>query len=101
MTGPPTAPSRSAMATVASTVLRHPALWSTALAAMGRLAAPGWWRRSPHLPLPDGRLWAFRMVTAYGRPDAEPDPSDVVSYLQWCRSAGGLRPPRVPTEGRR
>ncbi len=26
------------------------------------------------------------MVTAYGRPDAEPRAEDVVSYLEWCRS---------------
>jgi hypothetical protein len=71
---------------VASAVVGRPALWGTALAAIGRLAAPGWWRRRPYLPNPDTKLWAFRMVTAYGRPDADPTPADVVSYLEWCRS---------------
>lgn len=67
-------------------VLRRPDLWWAATGAIRRLAAPGWWRSPPHLPLPDQRLWAFRMVTAYGSPDAAPDPSDLISYLEWCRS---------------
>jgi hypothetical protein len=70
---------------VGRTVARHPSLWWTALGALRRLAAPGWWGRRPYLPLPDERLWAFRMVTAYGSPDAEPTQDDVVSYLEWCR----------------
>ena len=67
-------------------VLRRPDLWWTALGALRRLAPPGWWRPPPHLPLPDRRLWEFRMVTAYGSPDAAPEPADVISYLEWCRS---------------
>jgi len=87
MSAPPRAPSRAALGTVAAAVLRRPGLWPAALAALARLAPPGWWRRRPHLPVPDDRLWAFRMVTAYGRPDAEPVAADVVSYLEWCRDA--------------
>lgn len=68
------------------TVARRPDLWLTAFGVMYRLAAPGWWRTRPHLPLPDPRLWAFRMVTAYGRAEADPVPVDVISYLEWCRS---------------
>jgi hypothetical protein len=86
MTDRPMTPSAATMLAVASAVFRRPGLWGPALAAIVRLAAPGWWRRSPYLPLPDGRLWAFRMVTAYGRPDADLHPADVVSYLQWSRS---------------
>ena len=90
------------MTTVAVAVLRRPGLWLTALGAVGRLAAPGWWRRRPYLPVPDGRLWAFRMVTAYGRPDAGPDTADVVSYLEWCRSTGMVsRSPKSPGGHRR
>jgi hypothetical protein len=80
-------------------VAGRPRLWGTAVAAVVRLAAPGWWRR-PTLPLPDPRLWELRMITMYGRPDAEPSPPDVVSYLEWCRSTRpdrrgiGSRPPR-------
>jgi hypothetical protein len=85
-------------------VLRRPDLWWAAIGAVRRLAAPGWWWSSPRLPLPDPQLWAFRMVTAYGRPDATPEPSDVISYLEWCRSTarhGGRgdreRPVESPT----
>jgi len=74
---------------MALAVSRRPGLWPTALGALIRLAEPGWWRRSPHLPYPDTRLWSFRMITAYGDPDAVPDADDVVSYLEWCRSSGG------------
>jgi hypothetical protein len=27
------------------------------------------------------------MVTAYGRPDAQPNAEDIVAYLEWCRTA--------------
>ena len=74
--------------TLVLAVLRHPRLWSSALGALGRTAGPRWWRHRPFLPLPDPDWWAFRMVTAYGRPDAEPRAADVVSYLEWSRSTG-------------
>ena len=48
---------------------------------------PLWWRTPPHLPLPDRRLWEFRMVTAYGRPDAVPDRAGT-----WSRSSSGAGP---------
>jgi hypothetical protein len=67
----------------------RPDLWWTALGVVRRLAPPGWWASSPRLPLPDQRLWEFRMVTAYGSPDAEPEPGDFISYLEWCRSTVG------------
>jgi hypothetical protein len=70
-------------------VLRRPDLWWAALGALRRLAVPGWWHRAPFLPVPDPRLWDFRMVTAYGSADADPESTDVVSYLEWCRSTAG------------
>jgi hypothetical protein len=88
------------MMAAARAVARRPELWWSALGALRRMAAPGWWKDGPYLPLPDQRLWGFRMVTAYGRPDAVPEPADVISYLEWCRSTGashwmkGMR--RVP-----
>ncbi|MGH9096918.1 MAG: hypothetical protein ACRDWB_05795 [Acidimicrobiales bacterium] len=91
MSGESSVPSPAAVRTVIAAVLVRPTLWLTAMGAVSRLAAPGWWRRRPFLPLPDSRLWGFRMVTAYGRPDATPDADDVVAYLEWCRSAGGSR----------
>lgn len=67
-------------------VVRRPDLWVVGLATLARMAPSGWWRTPPHLPLPAPRLWAFRMVTAYGRPDADPEAEDVISYLAWCRT---------------
>jgi hypothetical protein len=88
--------SRAAAPTVVLAVAFRPSLWLTALGTAHRLAAPGWWKRRPFLPLPDERLWAFRMVTAYGHADAIPNGPDVVSFLEWCRSAGRSSPPRAP-----
>jgi hypothetical protein len=79
-------PAVSLVPVVARAIGRRPWLWATALGTVLRLAEPGWWRRSPYLPLPNDRLWSFRMVTAYGRPTAQPDIEDIVAYLEWCRS---------------
>jgi len=75
-------------------IMARPDLWWTALGELRRMAPRHWWRSAPHLPLPDRRLWEFRMVTAYGRPDAEPTSTDVISFLEWCRatSATASRP---------
>jgi hypothetical protein len=95
--GPSPGPSAGARSVVVRAVLVRPDLWWTALCALRRLVPGGWWRTGPHLPLPDSRLWAFRMVTAYGNPDAVPQAPDVISYLEWCRSTA---PSRL-TNGRR
>jgi hypothetical protein len=65
-------------------VLTRPHLWSTAVRQVGRLARPGWWRRAPFLPVPDPDYLQFRLETQYGA--AEPDPRDLVTYLEWCRA---------------
>jgi hypothetical protein len=89
VTGPePAELSPGTAAGMAVAVLRRPDLWWTALGALIRLARPGWWRTGRRLPLPDGRLWAFRMVTAYGDPGATPEAADVLAYLEWCRGTG-------------
>jgi hypothetical protein len=67
-------------------VLAHPRLWTTAVRQVLVLAAPGWWRRAPFLPLPDPGYLRFRLQTAYGDPAREPDPTDVITYLHWCRA---------------
>lgn len=66
-------------------VARRPRLWAVAVGQVRRLAAPGWWRRRPFLPLPDADYLRFRLETQYGS-DHEPEPGDVVTYLAWCRS---------------
>lgn len=67
-------------------VALRPPLWATAVRQLIRLAAPGWWRRRPFLPLPDRAYVRFRMSVAYGDPTAAPPPADVVAYLHWCRA---------------
>ena len=70
---------------VAIAVLIRPSLWVTAVRQVVVLAAPGWWRRRPFLPLPDPDYLRFRLVTQYGDGDHEPVAADVVAYLHWCR----------------
>jgi hypothetical protein len=68
-------------------LVRRPDLWVTAVRASLRLAPTGWWRRSPHLPLPAPHYLHFRMVTAYGGDGSHPpEPHDLVAYLEWCRA---------------
>jgi hypothetical protein len=74
-------------------ILVRPDLWWTALGELRRMAPRHWWRSAPHLPLPDRKLWEFRMVTAYGRPDAEPTKADLISFLEWCRATSATASP--------
>ncbi|MBS1838161.1 MAG: hypothetical protein JST64_10755 [Actinobacteria bacterium] len=77
-------------------LLRRPDLWPTAVRQASVLAAPGWWRRAPFLPLPAPDYLRFRLITAYGGDGAAPgrgDPDgaaatgrDLVAYLAWCRT---------------
>jgi hypothetical protein len=67
-------------------VLARPHLWATAVVQVFALAPQGWWRRRPFLPLPDRDYLRFRLQTQYGDPDHEPEPADLLSYLEWCRS---------------
>ena len=66
-------------------VLVRPSLWGIAITQALRLAAPGWWRRAPFLPLPDPAYLRFRLETQYGS-GHEPEPADIVTYLHWCRT---------------
>ena len=79
-------------------VARHPTLWPTALRQVRRLAAPGWWRRWPFLPLPPPDYLRFRLQTAYGGPGTGPmHPDDLIRYLHWCRAwhAASIADPRA------
>lgn len=64
----------------------RPALWPTAARQALVLAARGWWRRPPFLPLPDPAYVRFRLQTAYGDARREPSAEDLVTYLRWCRA---------------
>ena len=75
----------SASVAIGRTVLRHPALWPTAVRQVGRTAKRDWWRRAPFLPVPSTDYVRFRLLTQYGDGAASPTPDDVVSYLRWCR----------------
>ena len=66
-------------------LVARPGLWATALSQLGRMAARGWWRRWPPLPVPDPRYLAFRLQTQYGDASQPPHPDDLVAYLEWCR----------------
>lgn len=67
-------------------LLRRPDLWATGVRQALRLAAPGWWRRGSHLPLPDPAYLKFRLVTQYGGDgSARASGSDLVQYLEWVR----------------
>ena len=68
-------------------VLARPGLWGTALAQLFVLARPGWWRRWPPVPAPDASYLRFRMQTMYGDAEHEPEPLDLVTYLEWCRES--------------
>lgn len=74
-------------------VLVRPVLWSTAVRQVVVLARPRWWRRPPYLPVPSPGYLRFRLVTAYGDPEREPRPDDVVHYLIWCRGMATIRVP--------
>jgi hypothetical protein len=69
---------------------RRPRLWPTVIAQAGRFARPRWWRRPPFLPVPDREYLRHRLETQYGR-DGEPEPGDVVTYLEWCRQMRRFR----------
>lgn len=76
------------MRVMARQLLRRPGLWPIAVSQAFRLAGPDWWRKWPPVPVPTSELWRLRMQTAYGNDgSATPREEDVVSYLEWCRTA--------------
>jgi hypothetical protein len=76
---------------VARGLVSHPSLWIPAVAQVRRLAAPGWWRSAPYLPVPAPAYLAFRSQTMYGDSSRLPEPADVRVYLEWCRSFPSTR----------
>ncbi|MGB0114726.1 MAG: hypothetical protein WBP59_16020 [Ilumatobacteraceae bacterium] len=57
----------------------------TAVRQAVRLVPSGWWRRSPHLPVPSRDYLQFRLLTQYGDISRRSEPADVLNYLRWCR----------------
>jgi hypothetical protein len=78
------APAAWSLPVVAAVVVR-PQLWWVAGRQALRLAEPGWWHKWPPVPRPASGYLAFRLECATGRTDRGAEPSEVVSYLQWCR----------------
>ena len=64
-------------------VAARPRLWVEAIRAAAATSSRRWWRRRPYVPAPDADYLAWRVTTAYGRPDAAPEPEDVTAYLRW------------------
>ena len=67
-------------------VLGRPGLWATAIRVVVLHVPDRWWARRPFLPVPDRQWLRFRLQTAYGDPDARPDPEDLITWLEWSRS---------------
>ena len=73
-------------ARAALSLLRRPDLWITGARQALRLAAPGWWKRGSHLPVPDRDYMHFRLVTQYGGDNPRANGADLIQYLEWCRA---------------
>ena len=64
--------------------LRDPGL-APALVRVGwRFRRRDWFRRAPFLPIPDRNYLRWRMLTAYGDPNAVPPADDVARYAKWA-----------------
>ncbi len=86
---PPSSSARPRLRVVLMAVVRvlgRPGLWATALRQVTAIAPRRWWRRPPFLPIPERRYLEFRLQTQYGS-DAPGDPDDLITYLEWCKSA--------------
>jgi hypothetical protein len=64
--------------------LRDPSLAAALLRVAWRFRRRRWFRRAPFLPIPDRDYLRWRMLTAYGDPDAVPSAEDVARYARWA-----------------
>lgn len=71
---------------LAAAVGRHPRLWGEAVRSLLALAPARWWVRRPFVPRPEPAYLAWRTSTAYGSPEADVDPADLVAFLEWRRT---------------
>ena len=65
------------------TLLRHPSVWWEGLRTAREIRCKEW--LSSLLFVPEQEYLQWRVMTAYGQPDADPDPDDVLRYLRWRR----------------
>lgn len=72
-------------------LIRRPRLWIEAIRTWLAFTPSRWWAIPPHLPVPRRSYWKWRMTTAYGSPDAEPHPEEVIEFLQWRKDSRGQR----------
>lgn len=75
---------RSLIVALALRSLRRPSLGVDLLRVAWRFRRRGWYRRIPFLPLPPREYLRWRMLTAYGDPDAVPPADDVERYARWA-----------------
>ncbi|HSG78850.1 MAG TPA: hypothetical protein VLD62_04650 [Acidimicrobiia bacterium] len=66
-------------------VARHPSLWGTALGFLREIGCKEWRKWLLCVLRPRRTYLRWRIATAYGDPDADLDPADVVAFLQWRR----------------
>ncbi|MDE0377544.1 MAG: hypothetical protein OXK16_16515 [bacterium] len=66
--------------------VHHPSLAWEAVRLAAATAAPGWFRKAPFVPRPEPGYLDWRMLTAYGRPDAIPTEREVEEFLRWRRA---------------
>jgi len=69
---------------LAARALRSPSTAAALLAVAWRFRRRVWASRFPFVPLPDREYVRWRMLTAYGDPDAIPAAADVVRYARWA-----------------
>lgn len=67
-------------------VVRHPSLACEAIRLAAATAAPDWFRKAPFVPRPEPRYRDWRLLTAYGRPDAIPTEREMEEFLRWRRN---------------
>ena len=75
--------------------LRRPWLWPALLSAAWAFRPRGWYRKPPFLPLPSKAYMRWRLVTAYGEPDAVPPPDEFARFITWSADMRRRMRPRA------
>lgn len=64
--------------------IREPTLATALVRVAWRFRRRRWFRKPPFLPVPDRTYLRWRMLTAYGDPDAVPSPDEIARYARWA-----------------